>query len=146
MKKLFTLALVFYCSISYSGPLMPVSQPVLKFTPGVLCSQSDRDFSEIVYPEKISRCQRNIGDEEKTAVAANYGNIPRSEWNNYEFDHLFPVCAGGSNSPENLWPQPLTEAKKKDILEVDICLAMKAGTLKQSEAVKKIQDWFSQTH
>ena len=116
--------------------------PNIKFTPGLLCSTKDPDFSNFDYPERVARCNRNIGDAEKAKVAANYGNIPRSKWLNYEFDHLLPVCAGGSNNAENLWPQPLAEAHKKDILEVDICLAMKAGTLKQADAIKKIHAWF----
>lgn len=122
-----------------------VQSPNFKITPGLLCSKSDPDFSILDYPEKIARCARNIGEAEKSKVAATYGNIPRASWGNYEFDHLLPVCAGGSNSADNLWPQHIVEAHKKDVLEVDICLAMKAGTLKQADAVKKIYNWFSVT-
>ena len=146
MKNLI-LPLTVFLSIAQAAPVKAgkVQSPQFKITPGLLCSKADPDFSFLDYPEKIARCARNIGDAEKTKVAATYGNIPRASWVNYEFDHLLPVCAGGSNSADNLWPQPIIEAHKKDILEVDICLAMKAGTLKQVDAVKKIYNWFSVT-
>ncbi|MGZ3770439.1 MAG: HNH endonuclease signature motif containing protein [Bdellovibrio sp.] len=118
--------------------------PDFNITPGVLCSKSDPDFEGLDYPEQIARCNRNIDFEKKQQVAAEYGNIPRNEWKNYEFDHLVPLCAGGSNNIGNLWPQPINEAKSKDQLEVEICTAMRDGTLKQEEAVQKVYDWFRQ--
>lgn len=150
MKKII-FSFIYIISISalassMHAKVISVHTPDFKQTPGILCSTTDADFSGLDYPEKIARCNRNISDSEKAKVAALYGNIPRADWPKYEFDHLLPICAGGSNSSDNLWPQPLAEAKKKDVLEVDICLAMKAGTLKQSDAVQKIYDWFKQQH
>lgn len=150
MIKLFVLFIFAFSSTSFSATAsptgLPVHHPDFKQTPGLLCSTKDPDYSGPDYPEKIARCNRNILDSEKLKVANSYGNIPRADWPKYEFDHLLPVCAGGSNNAENLWPQILGEAKKKDVLEVDICLAMKAGTLKQADAVQKIYDWFKKQH
>lgn len=112
-------------------------------TPGLLCTPSDPNFQNYDYPEHIARCVRNVGTDEKLKIAAAYGNIPQSEWPNYEFDHLIPLCAGGSDDIRNLWPQPISEAHKKDVLENDICLAMKAGTLTQAQAIQKVHDWFN---
>ncbi len=119
-------------------------QPNPKLTPGVACAEQDPDFKGFDYPSHVARCNRNISTLEKQRVAANYGNIPASEWKNYEFDHLLPLCAGGSNSDQNLWPQPIDEAHLKDALEVQICTAMKAGTMTQDEAFKKVRDWFAE--
>ncbi len=118
------------------------TQPNPALTPGVLCTPSDPDYRGPDYPEGIARCNRNILDQEKKDVSAKYGNIPQSDWPKYEFDHMIPLCAGGSNNPQNLWPQPIVEAKKKDLLEVDICTKMRAGTLKQAAAVQMVRDWF----
>ena len=73
------------------------TQPDPSFTPGVLCASSSPDFQGYDYPEKIARCSRNIILQEKLDVAKEYGNIPQSNWGNYEFDHLIPLCAGGAN-------------------------------------------------
>jgi len=127
--------------------LMPIfvfasSQPNWKLTPGVLCTSEDPNFDKYDYPENIARCSRNVDTEEKDQVAAEYGNIPRSSWSEYEFDHLIPLCAGGSDDIKNLWPQPIDEAHDKDKLENEVCLGLRAGTLKQADAVKQIYDWF----
>jgi hypothetical protein len=112
-------------------------------TPGLVCTPSDPNFQKYDYAEHIARCARNVGTDEKLKIATAYGNIPQGEWPNYEFDHLIPLCAGGSDDITNLWPQPITEAHKKDILENDICLAMRAGTLTQAKAIQKVHDWFN---
>ncbi|MFZ3228918.1 MAG: hypothetical protein WA160_01845 [Pseudobdellovibrio sp.] len=121
-----------------------MTMPNTQLTPGVLCTPSDSDFKGYDYPSKVARCNRNIGNPEKAEVAKNYGNIPASEWVNYEFDHYIPLCAGGSNNIQNLWPQPIAEAKQKDVIEVQVCTALKAGTMTQDQALQKIHDWFTQ--
>ena len=133
------LSLFFFISFSQA-----FQQPDSVLTPGVACSEQDPDFKGFDYPSHVARCNRNISIQEKQRVAAKYGDIPQSEWSNYEFDHLLPLCAGGSNSDQNLWPQPIEEAHIKDTLEVQICTAMKAGTMTQDEAFKKVHDWFIQ--
>ncbi|MBC7457880.1 MAG: hypothetical protein H7235_06350 [Bdellovibrionaceae bacterium] len=118
--------------------------PDPKLTKGVLCTPVDSDFTGFDYPSKVARCKRNIMDSEKVAVAKAYGNIPRTDWPKYEFDHYLPLCAGGSNNIQNLWPQPISEAKQKDVIEVQVCSGLKAGTMTQDVALQKINDWFKQ--
>jgi hypothetical protein len=121
-----------------------VTGPNPAFTPGALCTSSSADFKNYDYPEHIARCNRNIQLPEKQEVAKNYGDLPASSWPSYEFDHMIPLCAGGANDIQNLWPQPITEAHQKDQLEDQICIAMKAGTLTQAQAMQKVHDWFQQ--
>jgi len=118
------------------------TSPNPDLTPGLLCSPQDPNFQGYDYPEQIARCTRNVGYQEKAQIAASYGNIPESTWSNYEFDHLLPLCAGGSDDIRNLWPQPIDEAKQKDVLENRICSEMRAGTLTQAAAVQQVYDWF----
>ena len=141
--KLLTFIITVMCWQSLAWSL--VSQPNWNVTPGVLCSASDPNFSNYDYPEHIARCNRNVNTAEKDQIAGEYGNIPKADWPQYEFDHLIPLCAGGSDDIGNLWPQPIDDAHKKDVLEDQICIAMKAGTMTQAEAVQKVHDWFSST-
>jgi hypothetical protein len=126
-----------------SSAFAAVVAPDWNLTPGVVCTQNDPDFKGLEYPEQIARCNRNVPQEEKAAVAKNYGDIPRAEWANYEFDHLIPLCAGGSNNIGNLWPQPIEQAKRKDVLENEICAGLRDGSMTQAVAIQKVHDWFS---
>ena len=139
-KTLVILALI----LSHSLIAHSVNLPDPKMTTGALCTSSDPDFMGFDYPAKVARCHRNINDSEKVAVAKAYGNIPRTQWSKYEFDHYLPLCAGGSNSTQNLWPQPIAEAKQKDVIEIQVCSGLKAGTMTQAAALQKINDYFKQ--
>jgi len=134
------LGALFFLAVQPAFATRP--DPVL--TPGSLCTASDPNFSGYRYKEQIPYCNRNVSHDEKLKIAQAYGNIPESEWPNYEFDHLIPLCAGGSDDISNIWPQPLTEAHIKDKLEDEIFNGLQAGTMTQQEAVQKIQDWVAQ--
>jgi len=134
---------VFLGLLSLSSTSIGATSPNPNLTPGALCTSQDPNFSGYAYPEKIARCNRNVNDVEKNQVAQNYGSIPKDQWPQYEFDHLIPLCAGGSNDIHNIWPQPIAEAHEKDVLENDICGGLRAGTMTQAEALKKVNQWFA---
>ncbi len=145
IRKLVTaLGVVFSLSAAaFSNSSWAVTQPDWAKTPGVVCTESDPNFDHYDYPDHVARCKRNVPIAEKYQVAHEYGDIPRDQWPNYEFDHLIPLCAGGSNDIGNIWPQPIDDAHKKDVLENEICIGLKAGTLTQQQALQRVHDWFA---
>ena len=114
-------------------------QPI--HTSGKLCSKTDPNYAEVRYQEKISYCKRHVTHKMKEIVAKLYG-IPTKDWNLYEFDHLIPLGIGGNSSIENLWPQPIKEAKEKDKIEDAAFLCMKNATCTQKQAIEMIWNWF----
>ena len=118
------------------------SLPDWSLTPGDLCTSTNDDFDKFDYPENVARCKRHVTKSMKKKIAQDYGGIPEEEWQNYEFDHLLPLCIGGSNDLKNLWPEPLEDAEEKDKIENEVCRGMRSGTMKQSEAVSYILEWF----
>jgi hypothetical protein len=44
----------------------------------------------------------------------------------YVVDHIYPLCAGGSDTPENMQWQELIASKVKDIDEIRLCAVMRA--------------------
>jgi hypothetical protein len=109
-------------------------------TPGVLCSVYDSDFRGYFYPEKVVLCKRHLTARTKRMVAERYDIAPK-DYKYYEFDHYIPVALGGSNNGANIWPQLLSEAHEKDVLEVRLYHALKKGTITQKEAVSRIMAW-----
>jgi hypothetical protein len=123
--------------------------PDWSFTPGKLCTPSDPGFQEYRYPEHVPYCTRNVTEQMKQEVAAHYG-VPQSDWSNYEFDHLIPLCIGGDSHVDNLWPQPHGSGSGdpdgsygKDKLEDLLYKQMSAGSISQANAIKQIKAWFN---
>lgn len=59
---------------------------------------------------------RHTTDAQRHRVFAAYG-IPYAEHSIYEFDHLIPLEAGGSNADTNVWPERIDLAQIKDKIE-----------------------------
>ena len=147
MNKVLSVSLTFIFSSFAVGAIGTVQvnsfvQPNPQLTPGKLCTPDDPNFSTYRYPAHIAYCTRNVTDLEKQKVANAYG-VPRADWSKYEFDHLIPLNAGGSDDAENIWPQPIAEAHEKDKVELDIFNKLSAGKMDQAQAIQEIKDWLS---
>ena len=114
-----------------------------KITPGKLCTPDDPNFDGFVYPSHVAHCTRAVSEAMKKAVADAY-RVPQSRWSQVEFDHLIPLCAGGTNSVLNLWPEPLPHAHEKDKVENQICIGLRDGRINQRQALKILSGWLSE--
>jgi len=95
---LITPCLANLTSAQHGDPNRP--NPVL--TPGaaVVVTREDLCSSEYTSPA------RDIPITLKRQTFDRYGLNPNAV--GYNVDHLIPTSLGGSNSPKNLWPQPLS--------------------------------------
>ena len=124
-----------------SGRFTVAPNPSL--TPGVLCTTRDKDFVEFRYPEKTPYCKRNITAADKKLVSSWYG-VSWEDHGLYQYDHLFSLCLGGSNDLRNLWPMLWDEARKKALLEADLCRRLEKGEVTQKDAVTEELSWFKE--
>lgn len=136
----FILAIFFLVSTSSSFAYIAEfpKSPEEVLTPGSLCSRPD----QYRYPEKIPYCNRSVDRELKQHIFEDYRkmgyHLPSSKRSDYKIDHFIPLCAGGSNRGDNLWPQHVSVFTHTDPLESIGCQKLKEGKLTQSELVQKI--------
>jgi len=143
MSKKMQLAAVFIV-LSFNFSVLASDKfpkmPDAHLTPGELCQRPDA----YRYPERIAYCERNVDSKTKRKVMNTYDKelgyqttkMPR---NKFKIDHFIPLCMGGSNSEQNLWPQHESIYQQTDELEFVLCQKMSQGDLKQSDAVDLIK-------
>lgn len=142
MKNILKIHILTLLFLSYAFAGQPGSFPKgpnLSETPGKLCDSPATHR----YPENIKYCERNVDSYTKNAVIQKYDtlfgyHISSMDRKDFKIDHLIPLCAGGANSTENLWPQHKTVYEITDPLEPVLCQKMQAGKLLQADAVKLI--------
>jgi hypothetical protein len=123
------------------GQVRYPSVPDKEHTPGKLCEEENS--TALRYPEKILYCKRDVQTETKDAIIAEYdeemgysiGDMQRSQ---FKIDHFIPLCAGGSNSVKNLWPQHQSVYKITDPIEPRVCQLMGLGGITQNEVVAMV--------
>lgn len=139
MRKLFCLIVLSLITQSFAiaGPEYPV-RPERSLTPGQLCYHPD----SFRYPERIAYCERDVSVEQKESIFASYRRLGfrlnPAHRSSYKIDHYIPLCAGGANTDENLWPQHQTIYTQTDTLEKLICDRLATGAITQKDAVRFI--------
>lgn len=112
--------------------------PEKELTPGSLCNRPDA----YRYAERVPYCNRDVDSSLKRDIFNEYRNagyqLPPNKRGEYKIDHLIPLCAGGSNNEDNLWPQHKSVYELTDPLEFVGCEKLKSGKIKQAKLVKMI--------
>ena len=114
--------------------------PDPKMTPGALCTSP----TAYRYAEHIAYCDRNVDGGTKRDLIHQYDvsfgyKIESMDRQKFKIDHFIPLCAGGANSVENLWPQYESVYTITDPLEAAVCEKMSAGRLLQRDAIQFIR-------
>jgi hypothetical protein len=104
------------CAIAAS-PAYGMELPDSRLTPGAIGSSDVRvvcvrGYSRTVRPAYTSEWRRF-----RVSVFRAYG-IPYARWRDFTIDHLVSLALGGAGEDlRNVWPEPKTEAKRKDEVE-----------------------------
>lgn len=114
--------------------------PHAELTPGSLCDTPNARR----YAEEIPYCNRNVSSATKQQIMRTYDQtlgyqILTLDRAQFKIDHYIPLCMGGSNKVDNLWPQHASVYSKTDAIEATACEKMSAGRLRQVEAVEYIR-------
>lgn len=109
-------------------------------TPGSLCTTP----SEFRYQERIAYCERDVETQLKDSIIdiyeIEYGfSVTPQNRKQYKIDHYIPLCMGGSNNVDNLWPQQQRIYTITDPLEHELCQKLSSGKIKQSAAIDMIR-------
>lgn len=140
ISVLFSISTLGSLLASTGGPDWFPQSPNEKITPGEICENPD----SFRYPERIKYCERNVSRERKAAIFLTYDNelgFHTREMNRMDFkiDHYIPLCMGGSNTDENLWPQHKSVYQHTDPIEPVLCELMASGQLVQAKAISIIR-------
>jgi len=114
--------------------------PHAQITPGSLCDTP----TEYRYPEHINYCERDVSSDLKNAIFEDYRKrigytLSIRNRADYKIDHFIPLCAGGSNKQNNLWPQHVTVFNTTDPMESLGCEKLKLGRITQKDLVALIR-------
>lgn len=131
MKLALLFILTAFTFNAYSVPMAYPKNPDPRLTPGSLCDRPDR----YRYPENIPYCERAVSSFTKEAIFISYRNNLgyrlSGDRNTFKIDHFIPLCAGGSNHENNLWPQHVSVFTITDPLESVGCEKLSLGLIKQ---------------
>ncbi len=133
MKNILVLLVLSFASHSFAGNAYPRG-PDVNLTPGSLCNSPTAHR----YPEQIPYCERDVNSATKELVFINYRKLGYSlsgDRGQYKVDHYIPLCAGGSNNENNLWPQYHTISERTDMIEMRGCEVLALGKITQKELV-----------
>lgn len=109
-------------------------------TPGSTCDRP----SYYRYREKIPYCERNVKSSRKAEIFRTYDRelgftTTQMERGQFKIDHYIPLCMGGSNDDDNLWPQHKSIYELTDPAEGFLCERMSEGSMLQREAIAIIR-------
>lgn len=138
MKKLLALLLIVTSvQVQAARTAYPMG-PDPQLTPGSLCDTPET----LRYPEQIAYCGRYVDTYLKETIFISYrrqlGYTLSGDRYDYKVDHFIPLCAGGSNYKDNLWPQHLSISEVTDPIEANGCEKLKKGLISQKDLVQLI--------
>jgi hypothetical protein len=146
MKWMTPLVVLFFAGTTAASAQEFPIRPNGTLTPGVIASIDQDDVCGLVDGLSYSKRSRHTPIELKRGVYAAYGIAPNGR--DFEIDHRVPLCIGGADARENLWPQEglrHPNFQDKDRLEAEVCRLVCRDhliTLREGQAIF-LGDWIA---
>lgn len=137
---MFFQVFVLLFSIAFAQPQFPIA-PDTQMTPGSVCERSNT----YRYKERIRYCRRDVSKQTKAVLIRRYDSelgyiVGKMKRFDFKIDHYIPLCMGGSNETDNLWPQHKSVYVITDPMEQVACEKMAEGVLLQADAIEMIRE------
>ena len=116
--------------------LITLVVPNLSLTPGIARPLTAVQVCSIAWGTDT----RHVTSQMREWVFISYG-VPRSEYGRYVIDHLIPRELAGADVIENLWPQPIMDARNKDREENRLHRAVCAHKVSLVAAQQQMREW-----
>lgn len=119
----------------------------LKYSPGAVDASLTKE--RLCNPQFHTASVRNVSRSEKKQVCREYGITRGCPGPRFELDHIVSIELGGSNSAENLFPQPIDTRRiigfhTKDKLENRLHRMVCSGAISLADAQACIRtDWYA---
>ena len=143
------LSLAFIVAIGIALPVLAEELPIRPddtLTPGVVGSAEFADVCGLVDGQTYSQRHRETTQKMKNEAYAAYS--VNKAGREFEIDHRVPLCIGGADDPQNLWPElgwQHPSFHDKDRLEARVCRAVcrtRTMTLAEGQAIF-LGDWIA---
>lgn len=127
-------------SLTLSVQAGAFSQPDQALTPGAV--DATAVVAKLCTPGYTAKI-RLVTEATKRKVIASY-KAAHADWPPppYEIDHFISLEIGGLNAQANLWPQPMPEARRKDVVETALHRLVCQGKITLPEAQTRIRTWW----
>lgn len=134
-----SVVVVFLSQLVHASEQFPMHPDPL-LTPGSTCTSPNT----YRYPEHIPYCTRNVTTGTKKQIIVTYDEqrgfaVGLMERSLIKIDHYIPLCMGGSNKVNNLWPQYKDVYEQTDALEGRLCELLAGAKLTQATAIAMIR-------
>ena len=135
------------CDSYYPDPAKTPGHPDPKIT--------QANIHDTVCKDHYTTTVRSVNEDEKKQEFTTYDIKPTDSPFGYEIDHFISLELGGTNDPDNLWPQPYCQpgtggktcigAREKDVVETSLSHRVCAGTITLAQAQEIIKtDWYKE--
>lgn len=143
MRRVVALVIVLTVMLATGGNAYAAATADPTLTPGATDpTVTQANIHQTICTRGYTSTVRNVSTKTKSAAYAEY-HVAQSDKRRDVIDHLVPLEVGGSNDIKNLWPEPKTDAERKDQAENLLHARVCGGTIDLAAAQQLFETYWS---